>query len=287
MLHNSSRNLSQSKQLLVSYKTNASVHCWWGWYREIPSYQSDRAWVWASANEYRIPSDGSHRYYFLRRCRRTMPQSTMLYLGTHRHRRQGIISHASVYSMERKSIIGCWWNQHRKFVDARIPTSQQWTKTRAIQRDSTDILGSLLIAIFMENLHQFAPVWVQPLWQAPKDLQLLLVSFSGSVYKIYFFLIIRCDSEKIWNSKAFLHWAGALQQHVSLLDKRLVQTIPPTRGLDGVCVIWTKPPSHQSIRRFVGAWVQDIYVFPTSQSRTKRIHGGLRRIDWWTPCDSG
>jgi ATP-dependent exoDNAse (exonuclease V) alpha subunit len=161
--------------------------------------------------------------------------------------------------------------------------NEQCNKIRAIQRDSTAILGAMPIVVFMGDFHQFPPVRAQPLWQTPIGSRAILGQRIWHRFTTVFLLDEQMRQRGDLEFQDLLHRAreGTMTEaDVTALNGRLTQSLPLGDGLESVCMTRANQRRHHinriQIRRFAEARAQDIYVFPAAHSRTKKVRGALK-----------
>jgi hypothetical protein len=161
--------------------------------------------------------------------------------------------------------------------------NQQCNRIRAVQQDSTAILGAMPIVVFMGDFHQFAPIQAQPLWQAPKGPLAALGQLIWHRFKDVIILDEQMRQQGDLEFQSLLRRAreGTMTaSDVDTLNEQFTQSLHLSDGVDSVCVSRTNQRRHHinrlQIQRFAEARAQDIYVFPAAHSRTKKVRGGLR-----------
>jgi hypothetical protein len=159
--------------------------------------------------------------------------------------------------------------------------NQQCNKIQAVQQDSTAILGAIPIVVFLGDFHQFPPIQSQPLWQVPKGPQAALGQLIWHRFTNVIILDEQMRQQGDLEFQSLLHRARAgtmTTADVATLNRQVTQSLGD--GLDSVCVIRSNKRRHHinrlQMQRFAETRAQDIYVFPTAHSRTKRVHGGLK-----------
>jgi hypothetical protein len=170
----------------------------------------------------------------------------------------------------------------------------QCNNIRALQQDSTAILGALPIVVFMGDFHQFAPIKERPLWQTPDSPEARNGQIIWHRFTDVFILDEQMRQQQDLEFQKLLHRARAgsmTAADVKTLNQRVCQSLPLGRGLDCVCVTRSNRLRHHinrlQIRRFAEARTQDIYVFPARHSRTKKVHGCLRIDELLETQDGG
>ena len=162
--------------------------------------------------------------------------------------------------------------------------NQQCNKIRALQQDSTAILGGFPIVVFFGDFHQFPPIKAQPLWQTP-DAK-VPGAMIGQLVWHQFTNVILLDEQM--RQQRDLKFQGLLRRaragtmtaaDLTTLNKHVIQSLPSVDGLDTTCVTRSNKRRHHinrlQLRRFAEARGQDIYVFPAIHYRTKVKRGGL------------
>ncbi len=155
-------------------------------------------------------------------------------------------------------------------------------KAKALQKNSSVVLGELLVVIFLDDFFQFSFVTGRSLWEVLLSLH---EEYGQHIWHHFTDVITLTERMRQQGDIVFQQLlqractGGLTQEDINLLNSKIAKELPTSNDLFSVIVVKSNPKRHlinrHQIYKFAKEKSQDVYIFPVSHTRSKTRNENL------------